>query len=55
MSKLNKQNRGKVIEGEQADSSGGEGELALGGKGLAQKGKNTHGHRQHVVIAGGGV
>ena len=41
LNKLNKQNRDRVIDGEQADSSGGSG---LGGGGMAQKGKRTHGH-----------
>ena len=48
MNKLNKQNR--LIDGDQMTAGGGR----LGGGGIEQKGKRTHGHGQQCGDCGGG-
>ena len=50
MNKLNKQNRDRLIDGEQMTASGGG---MLQGGGIQQKGKSTHGHGQQCGDCGG--
>ena len=45
----NKQNRDRLIDGEQMTAKG-----VVRGGGIEQRGKRTHGHGHSVVIMGGG-